>query len=111
MCSATKLHIRESNEGRSNFFSGGEPTIHPPFIEKIVAYAREIEPKIKVNFDTNGYMTEKSLQRILNFTTSITYDLKAYQNETHLALTGAYAAPVLRNAEFIAKHARKNSRH
>jgi pyruvate formate lyase activating enzyme len=89
------------------FFSGGEPTIHLPYIEKVVADARKIKPEIKVNFDTNGYMTEKSLQRILNLTTSITYDLKAYQNETHLALTGAYATPVLRNAEFIAKHARE----
>jgi pyruvate formate lyase activating enzyme len=88
------------------FFSGGEPTIHLPYIEKVIADARNIKPKTKVNFDTNGYMTEKSLQRILNFTTSITFDLKAYQNETHLALTGAYATPILRNAEFIARHAK-----
>ncbi len=88
------------------FFSGGEPTIHLPYIEKVVADARKIKPETKVNFDTNGYMTEKSLQRILNFTTSITYDLKAYRDETHLALTGAYATPVLRNAEFIARHAK-----
>ena len=88
------------------FFSGGEPTIHLPFIEKVVAKAREIDPATRVNFDTNGYMTEKSLQRVLKFATSITYDLKAYHNETHLALTGAYAAPVLRNAEIIARHAR-----
>jgi len=88
------------------FFSGGEPTIHLPYIEKVVADARKIKPETKVNFDTNGYMTEKSLQRVLNLTTSITYDFKAYQNETHLALTGASAAPVLRNAEFIARHAK-----
>jgi pyruvate formate lyase activating enzyme len=88
------------------FFSGGEPTINLPHIEKVVADARKIKPETKVNFDTNGYMTEKSLQRILNFTTSITFDLKAYQNETHLALTGAYAAPILRNAEFIASNDR-----
>ncbi len=88
------------------FFSGGEPTIHLPYIEKVVTDARKIEPEIKVNFDTNGYMTEKSLQRILDLTTSITYDLKAYQDETHLALTGASATHVLRNAEFIARHAK-----
>ena len=88
------------------FFSGGEPAIHLPYIEKVVADARRIKPETKVNFDTNGYMTEESLQRILDFTTSITYDLKAHQDETHLALTGAYATPVLRNAEFIARHAR-----
>lgn len=88
------------------FFSGGEPTIHLPYIEKVVAEARKIEPKTKVNYDTNGYMTEESLQKVLNFTTSITYDLKAYTNEVHLALTGASCAPVLRNAEYIGKHAK-----
>ncbi len=88
------------------FFSGGEPTIHLPYIEKVVEKVREIKPKTRVNYDTNGYMSEKSLQRVLNFTTSITYDLKAYHDEIHLALTGAHSAPVLRNAEFVGKYAK-----
>jgi pyruvate formate lyase activating enzyme len=88
------------------FFSGGEPTIHLPYIEKVVEEARRIKPDTKVNFDTNGYMTEESLERILNFTTSITYDLKAYNDEVHLALTGASSKPILRNAEHIGRHAK-----
>lgn len=88
------------------FFSGGEPTIHLPYIEKVVEEARRIKPDTKVNFDTNGYMTEESLERILNFTTSITYDLKAYNDEVHLALTGASSKPVLRNAEYIGRSAK-----
>jgi pyruvate formate lyase activating enzyme len=88
------------------FFSGGEPTIHLPYIEKVVEEARKIKPGTRVNYDTNGYMTEKSLQRVLNFTTSITFDLKAYHDEVHMALTGASSAPVLRNAEYIGKLAR-----
>lgn len=88
------------------FFSGGEPTIHLPYVEKVVGEARKINPDTKVNFDTNGYATEESLQRILGFTTSITYDLKAYNDEVHLALTGASSKPVLRNAEYIGRHTR-----
>ncbi|MGD8986112.1 MAG: radical SAM protein [Desulfobacteraceae bacterium] len=88
------------------FFSGGEPTVHLPYIEKIVEEARRMRPETKVNFDTNGYMTEESLKRILDFTTSITYDLKAYHDELHLALTGASSEPVLRNAKFIGREAR-----
>ncbi len=88
------------------FFSGGEPTIHLPYIERVVEEARKINPDTKVNFDTNGYATEQGLQRILNFTTSITYDLKAYNDEVHLALTGASSKPVLRNAAYIGRHAR-----
>ncbi|MDY7031726.1 MAG: radical SAM protein [Thermodesulfobacteriota bacterium] len=88
------------------FFSGGEPTISLPYIEKVVEEARKIRSDVKVNFDTNGYMTEKSLKRILSFATSITYDLKAYHDETYHALTGASSRPVLRNAEHIGRHAK-----
>lgn len=89
------------------FFSGGESTIHLPYIEKVVEEARKIKPDTKINFDTNGYLTEKSLKRVLDFTTSITYDLKAYHDEVHRALTGASSDPVLRNAEYIGRHAKE----
>ena len=87
------------------FFSGGEPSIHLPFIEEVVSEARRIRPEVKVNFDTNGFMTEKSLRRMLSFTTSITFDIKAFYDDTMRAITGAKAGPVLRNAEIVAKTA------
>jgi pyruvate formate lyase activating enzyme len=83
------------------FFSGGESTIHLPYIERVVTYARQLDPQIKVNFDTNGLLTEDSLRRVFSFATSITYDLKAYHDEVFRALTGAPVAPVLRNARII----------
>ncbi len=88
------------------FFSGGEPTIHLPYIEKVVEAARKIRPDTRVNFDTNGYMTEESLERVLAFTTSITFDLKAFDDELFLALTGASSKPVLRNARSIGRYAK-----
>ncbi|NIO28570.1 MAG: radical SAM protein [Candidatus Latescibacteria bacterium] len=87
------------------FFSGGESTIHLPYIEKVVAEARKLDPSCKVNFDTNGFMTEASLERVLDLTTSITFDIKAYYDETHRALTGSPVDPVLRNAETVARRA------
>jgi pyruvate formate lyase activating enzyme len=87
------------------FFSGGEPTVHLPFIEKIVEEARRIRPALKINFDTNGFMTEESLRRVLRFTTSITFDIKAFYDDTMRALTGAPVDPVLRNVEIVARTA------
>jgi pyruvate formate lyase activating enzyme len=87
------------------FFSGGEPTIQLPYVEEVIAAARQLAPETKVNFDTNGFMTPESLERILSWTTSITYDLKAFSDETHRALTGAPVAPVLRNAGTLAREA------
>ncbi|MFP3869900.1 MAG: radical SAM protein [Syntrophobacteria bacterium] len=89
------------------FFSGGEPTVHLPFIEEVVREARKSRPRLKVNFDTNGFMTERSLKRILDFATSITFDIKAFYDDTMRALTGAPVEPVLRNAEIVARQARE----
>ncbi|MFQ6034107.1 MAG: radical SAM protein, partial [Candidatus Bipolaricaulia bacterium] len=87
------------------FFSGGEPTIHLPYVEAVVAEARRLSPNCKVNFDTNGFMTEESLERVLSFADSITFDIKAFFDHTHRAITGAPVAPVLRNAEVVAREA------
>ena len=87
------------------FFSGGEPTIHLPFIEKVLDQARRFRPNLKVNFDTNGFMTEESLKRVLSFTTSITFDLKGFYDDTMRAISGAPIGPVLRNAEIVARTA------
>jgi pyruvate formate lyase activating enzyme len=88
------------------FFSGGEPTIHLPYIEEVVKEARKLSPGLKVNFDTNGYLTSTSLRKVLRFTTSITYDIKAFNDEVHLALTGASSLPVLNNASYIGRFAK-----
>lgn len=88
------------------FFTGGEPTCSLPWVEAVVAHARGIDSTLKVNYDTNGYMTKKSLGRVLEFTTSVTYDIKAYDEKIFRALTGAEVEPVLRNAEYIGKHAK-----
>jgi pyruvate formate lyase activating enzyme len=89
------------------FFSGGAPTCSLPYIEKVVEAARQIYPSVKVNYDTNGFMTEESLQRVLRFTTSITYDLRAVNDEVHRAMLGAPVQPILRNAAIVAQEKSK----
>ncbi|MFP3871665.1 MAG: radical SAM protein [Candidatus Natronoplasma sp.] len=84
------------------FFSGGSPTPSLPYIEKVVEEARKIDGEIKVNYDTNGFLTERSLERVLDFTSSITFDIKAFRDKTHRELTGAPVGPVLRNARNVA---------
>ncbi|MFQ6097567.1 MAG: radical SAM protein, partial [Armatimonadota bacterium] len=55
------------------FFSGGEATCSLPFVEEVVREARRMAPETKVNFDTNGFMTEESLDRVLALATSMTF--------------------------------------
>ncbi|MBU6997448.1 MAG: radical SAM protein [Theionarchaea archaeon] len=82
------------------FFTGGEPTCSLPWVE-----AAALSVNAKVNFDTNGFMTEASLERILTFSDSITFDIKAFTDEVHILLTGARVGPVLRNVEYLVEHA------
>lgn len=89
------------------FFSGGEPTISLSYIEEVIREARAFEKNTKVNFDTNGFLTEESLERVLRFANSITYDLKAYHDSLHRAITGCPVQPVLRNARLLVKEARE----
>ncbi len=88
------------------FFTGGEPTPSLPWVEAVVQEARAIDPAVKVNYDTNGFLTMESLRRVLDLTTSITYDIKAVREETFSALTGGFVEPVLRNAEEIGRRAK-----
>jgi len=86
------------------FFSGGCPTLTLPWIEKVVHHAKAIDPKTKVNFDTNGFPSKLSFKRILAISDSITFDFKAYHDEVHRALTGAPVEPVLRNIEEMIRY-------
>lgn len=85
------------------FFTGGEPTCSLPWVEEVVKEARKIDPTVKVNYDTNGFLTKKSLSRVIDLATSITFDIKAYSEKIHHALTGAPVEPVLKNAEYLGK--------
>jgi pyruvate formate lyase activating enzyme len=85
------------------FFSGGAPDVYLPYVEEVVREVRRLRPEAKVNFDTNGYLTEECFERVLAFATSVTFDIKAFDDEVHRALTGAPVAPVLRNAERIGR--------
>lgn len=83
------------------FFSGGAPTPSLPYVIDVIKEARKLQPQVKVNYDTNGYMTVESLEKIAKLTTTFTYDIKAFHHETFSALTGANVESVLRNAEIL----------
>lgn len=89
------------------FFSGGCPTTALPYIEAIVAETRRLMPSVGVNFDTNGFLTPESLERVARFATSLTFDLRAVDDEINRALCGAPAKPVLKNAETVARRYRE----
>jgi pyruvate formate lyase activating enzyme len=91
-------------------FTGGEPTIHLPYIEEVVQAIRETGTEIGVGIATNGFCTPETLERVIDIATSISFEIKAYDDDVHRMLTGAPSAPVLRNAKVLATIARDNIR-
>jgi len=88
-------------------FTGGEPTIHLPYIEAVVKAAKRLMPDLNVGFTTNGFATQESMERITQMSSYIALELNAFNADTHLALSGAPVEPVLRNAEYLLKHKSK----
>ena len=86
------------------FFSGGSPGPSFPYIEETVAQARRQKPGLKVNYDANGFLAPPVFERMLEMTTSVTFDIRAVDDDVHREMTGAPVGPVLRNARTVARH-------
>jgi pyruvate formate lyase activating enzyme len=82
------------------FFTGGEPTCSLPWVEAVADCCTA-----PIHFDTNGFMSLPSLERILSFSDSLTFDIKAITPGVHNLLTGAPVEPVMRNSTYVIEHA------
>lgn len=83
-------------------FTGGEPSINLPYLEVIARLIKENLPEIGVGLATNGFSTLKTLKRMERFSSYINFEIKAFDEELHQAITGAPSGPVLDNAHWLA---------
>ncbi len=91
-------------------FTGGEPTIHLPYIKKVAEEARKKIPGLGVGFATNGFASLTTLKEIISFCSYVTFEIKAFNDDTHRAITGAPVEPVLRNAGYLIRDGRERIR-
>ncbi|MCX8176411.1 MAG: radical SAM protein [Candidatus Bathyarchaeota archaeon] len=82
-------------------FTGGEPTIHWPYIREVISLAKEKLDNIKVGIATNGF--SKRFRDILNKVDWINFEVKAFDDEVHRAITGAPVEVVLGNLKILVK--------
>lgn len=83
-------------------FTGGEPSIHTPYLEEVVAQIREQLPDLEVGLATNGFCTLETMKRLIELSSYINFEIKALDSELHYAITGAPSKPVLENAKLLA---------
>lgn len=82
-------------------FTGGEPSIHLPFLEKLVNSLQKANSELKVGIATNGFSTHRTLKRLCQISSQINFEIKAYEGDLHQAITGAPVDPILTNAEWL----------
>lgn len=82
-------------------FTGGEASIHIPYLEAAVDKTKEVIPDVAVGVATNGFSTPHTLKRLLAIASYLNFEIKAFDDSVHGLLTGAPVKPVLRNVEFV----------
>lgn len=84
-------------------FTGGEPSIHTPYLEDVITRMREHIPDLEVGLATNGFCTPQTMQRLLELSSYINFEFKALDSELYYAVTGAPSEAVMENAKLLAR--------
>lgn len=92
------IFYKNSNGGIT--LSGGEPTLYPDFLNKLL---RKVKEKgIHVCLETSGYYNPKEFEdKILPFVDLIYFDLKIFNSELHEKYCGVKNTKILENFEVL----------
>ena len=94
-----KDEIFMKGSGGGVTFSGGEPLLQADLCVEI---AKRLKARgINLAIDTCGAVSRAAIDRILPYTDTFLFDLKAIQEEVHLACTGASNKQILENLRYI----------
>lgn len=80
-------------------FSGGEPLLQHEFVREIFKQCREA--KIHTALDTSLYVSASSVESILPYTDLVLADIKHFDNEKSLTITGAGNQCNIENLQMI----------
>jgi len=104
------LKTQKSKNINAISFTGGETTINMPYIEEVINIIRKEINDIDIGFATNGFASSYTMKKMINLASFISFEIKAFSNEIHKALTGAPIEPVLKNMEYLIKYGRNKIR-
>ncbi len=80
--------------------SGGEPLYQPRFVSRLV---RELKRHgLHIAVETCGHVSRRVFDDILDYIDLIYYDLKALDEERHIAFTGVSNKLIISNLEYLA---------
>ncbi|MFI5394918.1 MAG: glycyl-radical enzyme activating protein [Candidatus Binatia bacterium] len=91
-------YYRNSNGGVT--CSGGEPLAQARFVAAL--FKRCQEAGIHTTLDTCGSAPRRALERVIEYTDLVLFDLKIHDRDAHLAITGHSNQQILDNAKYVA---------
>jgi pyruvate formate lyase activating enzyme len=100
-----KDRIFQEESGGGVTFSGGEPLSQPDFLSEILEQCRKKE--IHATLDTCGLAPADVLERVAEKTDLFLYDLKAINENKHIAFTGESNRLILENLKRLAAKGKK----
>ena len=87
------------NSGGGVTLSGGECLIHADFCAELLA---ELKAKgINTAVDTCGFVSREAIDKVVPFTDTFLYDVKAYNEDVHIRCTGHSNKLILENLNYI----------
>jgi pyruvate formate lyase activating enzyme len=93
------------NSGGGMTLSGGEPTAHPEFANKLLSGARE--RGLHTCIDTNGFSDWRVLNRLIEQVDVVLFDLKHLDDRMHKQGTGVGNEIILKNLTLLSESGRE----
>lgn len=88
-----------SSSGGGVTLSGGECLCQPDFCAELLGKCKE--SGINTAVDTCGYVRKQTLDKVIPFTDTFLYDIKAFNEETHTRATGVSNRLILENIKYL----------
>ncbi len=91
-------------------FFGGDPGTQGDFALKLSEEALKIKPDLRICWETNGFLSKKTAEKFFNLTIKtggiLKVDLKAFDENINIALTGFSNKKVLENIKYFAENSK-----
>lgn len=94
-----KDEIFMKGSGGGVTFSGGEPLLQVDLCVDIAKLLKE--RNINIAVDTCGLISKEVLDKIIPYTDTFLYDLKAYDEDVHIKCTGMSNKQILENLKYL----------
>ncbi len=96
---ALKDEIFMKGSGGGVTFSGGEPLMQAELCVKVAKILKEHDINIAV--DTSGYARREALDKIIPYVDTFLFDIKAIDENVHIACTGVSNKQILENIKYV----------